>query len=46
MELDCVGSLQAKQTPQWIVGRDEVWGGGVGKHVGQSPPAAGCCPRV
>lgn len=46
MELEGVGRLQAKQTPQWIVGRDEMRGGGVGKHVGQLPPTAGCCPRV
>ena len=47
-EVECVGRLQAEQTPQWIVGRerDVRWGGGLGKHADLPPPAAGRCPRV
>lgn len=48
IEMEGVGRLQAKQTPQWIVGREQDvrWGGGIGKHIDPPPPAAGCCPRV
>lgn len=48
IEMEGVGRLQFKQTPQWIMGweGDVSWGRGIGKHIDLPPPAVGCCPRV